>query len=94
MGESGLIVFQHDAPLRSYVWHNIILQFAQYGRCIALDFMAMSGPDEIDDSGSGRYTSMAYRSYMDVAFAALGVGAEIVSVWHGRGTALTFGRAT
>ncbi len=61
MGEGGLIVFQHDTPMPSYVWHNIIPQIAQYGRCIVLDFMGMSGPGELDDSGSERYTFMEYR---------------------------------
>ncbi len=90
MGTGDPIVFQHGNPTSSYLWRNIMPHCAHLGRCIAVDLIGMGDSDKLPDSGPNRYTFAEHRTYLDAAWAALGVTENVTLVIHDWGSALGF----
>ena len=90
MGVGDPIVFLHGNPTSSYLWRNIVPQVADLGRCIAIDLIGMGDSDKLDGSGPDRYTFVEHSKYLDAAFAALGIDANVTLVIHDWGSALGF----
>ena len=90
MGEGDPIIFQHGNPTSSYLWRNIMPQFEQLGRCIAVDLIGMGDSDKLDNSGPDRYTFKEQQQYLYGAWEALGVTNNVTFVIHDWGTALGF----
>ena len=90
VGEGDPIVFLHGNPTSSYLWRNIIPHVQHLGRCIAPDMIGMGDSDPLPDSGQGRYTFSAQRSYLFELFAELGVTDNVTFVLHDWGSGVGF----
>jgi haloalkane dehalogenase len=90
MGKGDPIIFQHGNPTSSYLWRNIMPQFADLGRCLAVDLIGMGDSDKLPDSGPERYTFKEQQRYLYAAWDALGVTENVTFVIHDWGTALGF----
>jgi len=90
MGSGDPIVFLHGNPTSSYLWRNIMPALVDAGRCIAIDLIGMGDSDKLDASGPDRYTFVEHSRYLDAAFEALGIEANVTLVIHDWGSALGF----
>ncbi len=90
MGKGDPIIFQHGNPTSSYLWRNIMTQFADLGRCLAVDLIGMGDSDKLPNSGPERYTFAEHQQYLYGAWEALGVKDNVTFVIHDWGSALGF----
>ncbi|TDJ63975.1 MAG: haloalkane dehalogenase [Proteobacteria bacterium] len=90
MGKGDPIIFQHGNPTSSYLWRNIMTQFADLGRCLAVDLIGMGDSDKLPNSGPERYTFTEHQQYLYGAWEALGVKDNVTFVIHDWGSALGF----
>ncbi len=90
MGEGDPIIFQHGNPTSSYLWRNIMPEFADMGRCLAVDLIGMGDSDKLPNSGPDRYTFKEQQQYLYGAWEALEVKDNVTFVIHDWGTALGF----
>jgi len=90
VGTGDPIVFLHGNPTSSYLWRNVIPHLEGAGRCIAPDLIGMGDSAKLPESGSGSYTFVEHRRYLDALLAALGVNERVTLVLHDWGSALGF----
>jgi len=90
VGEGDPIVFLHGNPTSSYLWRNIIPHLADSYRCIAPDLIGMGDSDKLPDSGSGSYTFVEHREYLNVLLDSLDLGDRVTLVIHDWGSGLGF----
>ncbi|MFX3631401.1 MAG: haloalkane dehalogenase [Candidatus Pristimantibacillus sp.] len=84
------IVFLHGNPTSSYLWREILPYALKFGRCIAPDLIGMGDSEKIPQSGSGSYTFVENRRYLDALLDQLGVHKRVTFVVHDWGSALGF----
>jgi len=89
-GQGDPIVFLHGNPTYSYVWRNILPYVQGFGRIIAPDLIGMGDSQKLPESGSGSYTFVEHRRYLDALLEALGVRERATLVGHDWGAALAF----
>jgi len=89
-GQGDPIVFLHGNPTYSYVWRNILPYVQGFGRIIAPDLIGMGDSQKLPESGSGSYTFVEHRRYLDALLEALGVRERVILVGHDWGAALAF----
>jgi haloalkane dehalogenase len=89
-GQGDPIVFLHGNPTSSYIWRNVIPYVQKLGRCIAPDLIGMGDSQKLPDSGSGSYTFVEHRRYLDALLEALDVRERVIFVVHDWGSALGF----
>jgi haloalkane dehalogenase len=90
VGEGDPIVFLHGNPTSSYLWRNIIPHLSDSYRCIAPDLIGMGDSDRLPDSGSGSYTFVEHREYLDELLDSLDLGDRVTLVIHDWGSGLGF----
>ena len=90
VGEGDPIVFLHGNPTSSYLWRNIVPHLSDSHRCIAPDLIGMGDSDKLPDSGSGSYTFVQHREYLDELLDALDLGDSVTLVIHDWGSGLGF----
>jgi haloalkane dehalogenase len=89
-GQGDPIVFLHGNPTYSYVWRNILPYVQGFGRIIAPDLIGMGDSQKLPESGTGSYTFVEHRRYLDALLEALGVRERVILVGHDWGAALAF----
>ncbi len=89
-GSGDPIVLLHGNPTSSYLWRNIIPHLSGLGRCIVPDLVGMGDSEKLTNVGSGSYTFVKHRKYLDAFLETLGVKNNIVFVIHDWGSALGF----
>src|SRR6266487_3431439 len=65
VGTGDPIVFLHGNPTSSYLWRNVIPHLEGAGRCIAPDLIGMGDSAKLPESGSGSYTFVEHRRYLE-----------------------------
>jgi haloalkane dehalogenase len=84
------IVFLHGNPTSSYLWRNVLPYVEPKGRCIAPDLIGMGDSEKLPGGGSGSYSFVEHRRYLDALLSALGVEQNVTLVVHDWGSALGF----
>lgn len=70
IGEGDAIVFLHGNPTSSYLWRNILPYLQPKGRCLAPDLIGMGNSEKLPGAGSGSYTFVEQRRYLDARIHA------------------------
>jgi haloalkane dehalogenase len=80
-GSGDPILFLHDMPTSSYIWHKLILQLSPLGHCIAPDLIGMGQSDKPDI----QYTIADHINYVEKFIETLNLK-NITFVMHGWGS--------
>jgi haloalkane dehalogenase len=89
-GTGGTVLFLHGNPTSSYLWRDVIPHVSGLARCVAPDLIGQGDSDKVDDPGSGSYTFVEHREYLDGLLDLLDLGDDITLVIHDWGSALGF----
>ncbi|WP_372790619.1 haloalkane dehalogenase [Paraconexibacter sp.] len=89
-GDGRPIVLLHGNPTSSYLWHSVIPELVDHGRCIAPDLIGMGDSDKLPASDADRYTFVRHREFLDAFLEAVGVRSDVTLVVHDWGSALGF----
>ncbi len=89
-GEGDPIVFLHGNPTSSYLWHSVLPEVSDRGRCIAPDLIGMGDSDKLPADHPGRYTFACHREFLDAFLEAVDIGTAVTLVIHDWGSALGF----
>ena len=84
VGNGDPIVFLHGNPTSSYLWRTIIPYLEGFGRCIAPDLIGMGDSAKLPNSGSGSYTFVEHRRFLDALLDLLEVRRRILLTRWGR----------
>ena len=87
-GAGDPIVFMHGNATSSYMWRNIMPHMEGMGRLIAIDNIGQGDSDKLPDSGPDSYMIPEHQTYIDGAFAALGIENNVTLVMHDWGGTL------
>ncbi len=90
VGSGDSVVFLHGNPTSSYLWRDVIPHVADRARCIVPDLIGHGDSDKLDDPGTGSYTFVEHREYLDGLLDQLALGDNITFVIHDWGSALGF----
>lgn len=82
------IVFMHGNATSSYMWRNIMPHLQGFGRLIAIDNIGQGDSEKLPESGPGSYLIPEHQTYIDGAFAALGIEKNVTLVMHDWGGTL------
>jgi haloalkane dehalogenase len=92
-GDSGsgeTVLFLHGNPTSSYLWRDIVPHVSDQARCVVPDLIGQGDSDKLDNPGTGSYTFVEHREYLDGLLDQLELGDKVILVIHDWGSALGF----